>query len=176
MENEKGSNGKQQIERFRTGISLHTSRALDALAAGRPGDLIDREQMTKIVGRSCEKGEDGNGKSNVCSAIRICEQERGIVWRWSSADSAWKCFNPKECVGEGTKSVSKAARAVNRGLRVIATVDPAVLDEETRREYSLTCAIAGVMRIAGHGGARKKLEKAEITEPNTQKVLELMKR
>lgn len=163
------------VERLHGGMSLHTTRAMNRLVEGKPGDTITRDEMATIVGRDCTPG--GKGYGNVGGAIRACERERGIVWRWSRPDNAWKCLNTKECVGETTRGISSGFRKVNRALRVAATVDPKGLDDDTRREHSLNVAIAGAMRVMGHGGTRKKLEKVEsIVEPDVGKVLALMQK
>jgi hypothetical protein len=164
------------VERLHGGLSLHTTRAMNRLADGKPGDLITRDEMAGIIGRDCNPGDKGYG--NVGSAIRACIRERGVVWQWSRPDQAWKCLNPAECVGETTRGISGGFRKVNRALRVAATVNPEGLDNDTRREHSLNIAIAGAMRVMGHGGTRKKLEaKVEtIAEPDVGKVLRLMQK
>lgn len=166
----------QIYDGFRSGISIYTTRAFNRLAQGKPGDTITREEMGKVVGRDCAVGAKGYG--NVCSAISKCEREHGIVWRWIRSLSAWKCLQDSEKVGETTRGISSGVRKVNRALRVAAAVNTECLDDDTRREHSLNVAIAGAMRVMGHGGTRKKLEaKSEsIAEPDVGKVLKLMQK
>lgn len=164
------------VERFRSGLCLHTSRAVDLLSTGKPGDKLTREQMAEKVGRDCSP--DGTGYGNVQSAIRLCEREKGIVWRWIKADNCWRCLTPQECVNETSKCITGGFRRVSRGLRVAATVDPKRLDDETRREHSLNVTLAGFMRIAGHGSTRSKLATSSerLSEPDVGKVLALMQK
>ena len=164
------------VERFRSGVCLHTSRAFDVLSAGRPGDTITREEMADKTGRDCSP--TGSGYGNVQSAIKMCEREKGIVWRWVKALNCWKCLTEPERVGETSKEIGCGFRRVGRGLRVAATVNPKNLDQDTRREHTLNCAIAGVMRTMGHGSTRKRLAEVsdKLTEPDVGKVLALMQK
>ena len=162
------------VERFRHGLSIHTSRCLDLLAAGKPGDTITREAMSAHIGVECDP--QSRGYAYVQSAIRRAEREKGVVWRWSRADAAYRCLDDTGKVGETSRCMTFGARKINRGLRVAATVDPTALDDDTRREHSLNIALAGAMRILGHGGTRKKLASGDFAEPDTQKVLALMRK
>lgn len=157
-------------------LQLHSARALSLFAKGKPGDTISVDKMTEVVGRDCST--KGKGRANVTTAIKACERDRGIVWRWSRDIQAWLCLDNKQCVHESTRGISGGFRKVNRALRVAATVNPVGLDDDTRREHTLNIAIAGAMRVMGHGGTRKRLEPHadRLSEPDIGKVLKLMQK
>lgn len=162
-----------QLGTFPGAMGLHTSRCVERLKAGKHGDTIDREQMTVIVGRSCEVGD--KGYANVCSAIRHVERLHGVVWRWDKAAKAWRCLNDAERVMEATGGIKRAGRLIGRSIRVAASVNTVALTEDQRREHNLTCALAGMIRIASSGPARKRLsEQKSVVEPDAAAVLRLM--
>ena len=163
-------------ERFRSGMSIHTSRAVDALKEGTPGDLIDRNRMTEIIGRDCTDQSPGYG--NVQSAIRHVEGNFGIVWRWDRSTKAWRCLNDVEKSECSIDGVRRSRRVLGRSLRVAANVNEDALTPEQRKEHRLNCVVAGTMHLFGKSEFRKKLAAANgnIVEPNPKKVIELMKR
>ena len=163
-------------ERFRSGMCIHTSRAVDAMKGGKPGDLITREKMREIIGRDCNAGSLGYG--NVGSAINHVEGQLGIVWRWDRSAKAWRCLNDvekSECSMDGVK---RSRRVLSRSLRVASTVNEEALTDDQRKEHRLNCVVAGTMQLFGKPEFRNKLAAANgaIVEPNPQKVIELMKR
>lgn len=162
-------------ERFRSSMSLWTSRAIDALKDGKPGDVIAPEDMEAKVGRSCKCGD--SGYANVLSAINHVTRNFGVVWKWQRAISAWKCLEPAEASAESTSLVGAARRRASRSLAVAATVDPGKLDEPTRRDHSLTVAQAGMIHLCGGGAFRKKLATSDIAafkQPESKNVIALM--
>lgn len=162
------------VERLNGGMCIYTTRAFNKLAEGNIGDIITRAEMENIIGRECGPGSNGYG--NVQTAIRAVENERGIVWRWRKEIAAYKCLSHAERVSESTHEIARGTRKIRRSLRVSASVDIAAIDEDTRRQHTLNCAIGGAMRVLGHGSTRKKLESAEISEPDVGRVLKLMQK
>ncbi len=69
----------------------HTARAVERLKAGKPGDLLTRDEMATIIGRGCKTHELGYG--NVNTAIRHTERHAGIVWRWDREAQALRCLS-----------------------------------------------------------------------------------
>jgi hypothetical protein len=163
-------------ERFRSGMCIHTSRAVDALKEGKPGDLISRDKMASIIGRDVSDGTNGYG--NVNSAIRHVEGQLGVVWRWDRSAKAWRCLNDVEKSEVSIDGVKRSRRVLGRSMRVAATVNEEALTEDQRKEHRLNCVVAGTMQLFGKPEFRKKLAAANgsLVEPNPQKVIELMKR
>lgn len=161
-------------ESFRSGLCLHTSRAIDVLKIGKPGDTIDREQMAKTIGRDCDTGSLGYG--NVQSAIRHVERVNGIVWRWDRTRIAWTCLDNDQRAVETSSSLPRIRRMAGRALVVGSTVDQAKLNESDRRQFDLSVIRLGLAKTTSGADFGKKLETvAKPTELSSDKLLALMK-
>lgn len=163
-------------EHFRSGLCIHTSRAIKALSGGKPGDVILLGDMEKAVGRPCGNGD--NGRGNVASAINRVLNEKGLFWKWVRGLGGWKCFDASEKNSHVSTGMRGIHRKANRLLRVAATIDPKQLTDDERRDYTLNGALVGAIRVIGHGGTRKKLESVidKVIEPDASKVLALMQK
>lgn len=149
---------------FRHGLSYHTSKAIDKLKEGKPGDLITRAEMATIIDRDCSAGSLGYG--NVNSAIRAVEREHRIVWRWSRDDKGWKCLDSTSCVAESASAIRRARRQGKRSLRVSAAVNVAELNDQDRIVHNVNVAIAGAVELFGSSSARKRLaDTKEVAAP-----------
>jgi hypothetical protein len=165
----------QQVERTAGLLSFETTRAYNRLKDGKPGDKVTRGEMTRVVGRDCTS--TGDGYSNVRSAINRVQNEFGICWVWSRDAQAWVCQDDTGKLVTSRRHLSSAGRKIRKGLRVVATVDPANLSAEDRKDYVLTSTVASTLDLFSGAGFRKKLDKTgavQFTQPDTQKVLELM--
>ncbi len=157
-------------------MCIHTSRAVDALKEGKPGDLISRDDMAKIIGRDCDSGSNGYG--NVRSAADHVRATFGVVWNWDKSAQAWRCLNDIEKSELSISGVKKARRTIGKSLKVAALVNEDALSDDQKKEHRLNCVVAGTMQLFGKPEFRKKLSAANgsLVEPNPQKVIELMKR
>ena len=156
-------------------MGIYSSRAVDFLKAGNPGDTVTREKMAEIIGRSCDTNQLGYG--NVQSAIKHVETRYSIVWRWCKDAKSWKCLDDWERSGVTKETVRLSRKRIRRGLRVANTVDVSKLSTDQKREHGVTVAMAGVMSLCGGGNFAKRLEKIdEPLEPDATKLIELMKR
>lgn len=161
-------------------LKMETSLAVSKLKAGKPGDLITREEMAEHIGISCELNSLGYG--NVQSAIRHVEREHGIVWRWNRSQQAWEC---KDDVGK-LDDAQHAKKGINRRLgrtgRVLAAVDSSKLPAERQTEYQVELVNTGLAALATSGAFRKRtLEAIEgkadgLRRPEPAQLLELMKK
>ncbi len=161
-----------QLGPFPGKLHYSTSKAVDAMKAGKEGDTFTRLQMAEITGRSCEIGSLGYG--NVNSAIRHVESNHGIVWRWDTNRQAWLCLGPSECVKETCSTIRQARKRARRALTVAKAVDVARLDDDTRREHNLNVAVSGMLLGGSSSQFRKRLAlQPSISQPDTGKLLAL---
>lgn len=172
--NETNQNTQATLD-HRPGImGIHSSRAVEFLKAGKPGDQVTRQKMAEIIGRPCDP--HGPGYGNVQSAINRVEVDYGIVWRWDLALKVWVCLDDAQRIGVLKDSIRIAKKRVKRGLRVANTVDVAKLTDEQQREHRLSIAAAGVMHLCGSGGFVKRLQAIDKpSKPDVGRLIELMR-
>lgn len=161
-----------QLGPFPGKLHYSTSKAVDAMKAGKEGDTFTREELATIIGRNCDIGSLGYG--NVNSAIRHVESNHGIVWRWDTNRQAWVCLGPSECVNETRATIRQARKRARRAMTVAKAVDVARLDDDTRREHNLNVAVSGMLLGGSSSGFRKKLaEQPSISQPDRTKLAAL---
>lgn len=176
-EETKNGNGEATVD-TRPGITpgIYTTRAIDFLKAGKPGDVVTREKMTNIIGRDC--GLNSLGYGNVNSAIRICERDHKIVWRWDRNEKVWVCLDGSQAVDAGYSHRQRARKEVKRSLVVANSIDAGKLSDDKRRDLGVLKAAAGVMLLAGGTSFAKRLQAIgtnQPTEPDAARLIELMK-
>lgn len=160
-------------ESFRSGMSLHTSRAIDLLKTGKPGDTISPAQMQAAVGRPCESGQSGYG--NVQSAIRKVIRENGIVWEWQRTQKLWLCCNDAQKVGILGVKITRAASSIRRGIRVVQSVDAKNLTDSETKQLSVNLSLAGMMEIAGRCDTAKRLKEVDtVKQPDRDSLVKLL--
>ena len=157
---------------FRHGMRYATSAAIDKLKLGKPGDTITRDDMAKVVKESCELGTPGYGSVN--TAIKHCETNYQIVWRWDRDLKAYKCLNNSESVRVGGQLMRRARTKAKRSLRVASSVDEKKLTDEERRDHSLNVLSAGLMVTAGSSSFQKRVESDRTVGPNYDQLATLV--
>mgnify|MGYP003347408312 CR=1 FL=1 len=70
------------VEPFRYGYSIHTSRLIDHMLAGKIGDTATRDRLKEICGRSVDHGTLGNvgisrGKTSAQHSAHRMPHDRG---------------------------------------------------------------------------------------------------
>lgn len=158
-------------------MSVYTSRAIERLKSGKPGDLITRDAMSAEIGRSCDPGAKGYG--NVSSAIRHVEQNFAIVWRWSAADSAYRCLNDSERVAAAGGYINGSRKKLRRCVRVSKTVDVSKLDGDSKMVHLGHCQAAALGLLFTESKSVAKLgaeeQKGRLIEPSVDAVFSLMR-
>ena len=157
---------------FRHGMRYATSAAIDKLKLGKPGDTLDREAMAIAIKESCELGTPGYGSVN--TAIKHCETNYQIVWRWDRDLKAYKCLNSSESVRIGGQLMRRARTKAKRSLRVASSVDEKKLTNEERRDHSLNVLSAGLMVTAGSSSFQKKVKNDASIGPNHDQLATLI--
>ncbi len=168
---------KPQMGPFPGQLGPHTARAIERMKTGKPGDEITLADMSDVVGRDCSTG--GNGRGNVDTAIKRCEPDHAVVWRWQKDKQLWACLDD---VGKSMDSQKKAVhirRTARRSLRVAESVDRQKLTDDQRIQHDVNLAVTSMTYLVGQGHFRKKLAgqvgTVPLKEPEPQKLIELMK-
>ena len=128
--------------------------------------------MAKVAKESCELGTPGYGSVN--TAIKHCETNYQIVWRWDRDLQVYKCLNNSESVRVGGQLMRRARRKAKRSLRVASSVDEKKLTDEERRDHSLNVLSAGLMVTAGSSSFQKRVESDRIVGPNYDQLATLV--
>jgi len=164
-------------ESFRSGFSIHTSRLIDVMNAGKIGDMFTREKLSEIAGVDVSPEQKGYGY--VQSAIRYCERQ-GKVWRWSKADTCYRCLDAKDAANLVCARTASAHRFTGRSLRIASTVNRAdigTLDDQ--RAFDAAVLQTALARQAMGGAMRKKLESRvdtnKLTAPTPEQLAGILK-
>lgn len=164
-------------ERFRSGMSVHTSRAIDALKEGKPGDVISLGRMEQIIERQCGAGMPGYG--NVRSAIDNVRSNFGIVWEWDRSSRGWRCLSDSEKPDAAKHRTKKARKQIRRSLAILAATNQANLTADQRQQVAAQTIQLGTVLLFSSDRALKKLQTSGIELRKisvSDKVLDLMKR
>lgn len=157
---------------FRHGMRYATSAAIDAFREGKEGDQFTRDQMAKIIKESCELGTPGYGSVNV--AIRHCETNYLICWRWVKEVQAWRYLTSEEASKVTGQLMRRARTKAKRSLRVSASVEVSKLSEDQRRQHNLSVLSAGLMVTAGSSAFQKKVGSEKTVGPNFDQLSKLV--
>lgn len=159
----------EMLEPFRSGMCVFTSRAIDAMKDGKPGDKIGREAMASIIGRDCKPAS--RGYANVNSAINYV-RNRGIFWQWVRSAKAWVCLAPDQIADETQRGVSKVHRTAGRVLKGAACCDVKKLTTDQKRQFDLATTRAALARTATSAAMAKRMESAATLKVPTLEDLE----
>ena len=164
-----------KTESFRNGMCFQTSKAIDRLKEGKPGDLVSRDEMEAVIGRKCDAESLGYG--NVQSAIRYVERTAGIVWRWDKESQAWRCLTPSQAAADAGLSLKRSGRWAKKSQLTASTIKVEELQEEERLAYRATCVQAELVRLTVTGAINKRLSalaQDKVVEPvDAKKLLSL---
>ena len=152
------------------GYGPETAKLVEVLEQGQVGDILTDETLEAVCGRATSPS--GNGYSNLQSAIRKVERDKGIVWQRERGAGCIRCLNDKEkagCVGRDIKHIRKTAkRAAHRAAGV--TLDN--LEVEERKRMLVNAAQVGAIALVSETNTRKKLENRDITlTPDPKQLL-----
>lgn len=157
-------------EKFVPNCSIETTRLINLLKDGKPGDSHTRSGLSAAAKCSCETGEKGYGALQ--SAIKHCESQYGKVWRWSRANKRYECLDADGITSLLVAFLSSMHRRAGRAMRVAATVDREKLTPEKQREYDMnTLQNALVQQTSGSKmrnliATSKQLEKLSMPSPD----------
>lgn len=149
-------------EVLRKGCGIYTTRLIEEMAKGKPGDTKTREEMAQIAGLDevhplTESGR--KGYQAVRSAIRHCEGSGiGIIWSWDRASQKYKCLTPADTasvVGSDKKSIHHRS---GRALRRAETVNLNDLNPADRLKFNLDTLQVGMARASTGNAMKKRLE------------------
>lgn len=157
-------------------MSVHTSRAVERLKDGKPGDTVSLEKMEEIVGRPC--GNYTAGRGNVQSAIRHVLRHHNVAWEWDRSIKGWRCLTSIDKLEVIPAKMKRARSHLRRGMAIINTADFNDLTAEQQRILRTHSVHAGTLLLFSNPKAIQKLEQAgfEIKRPDTQRLIELMKK
>lgn len=164
------------VERFRSGMSVFTSRAVDAMKDGKAGDAISLARMEEVVGRPC--GSQTLGRANVVSAIRHVLRVHRVAWEWDRSAKGWRCLSSIDKLEVMPTKMKRARSQIRRGLAIISTANYEELSAEQQKTLKTHAVHAKTVLLFSTPRSMKKLQDAgfEIRKPNMHKMLELMKR
>lgn len=154
---------EQQATPMHGSRCVWTSKAIDAMKGGKPGDKITREQMTAILGRDCSVGQRGYG--NVQSAINHVESTYSVAWKWSREQQAWICLDSSGKAIEAKHRGDSGARKIRRGLRIAATVDRSALGKDELATLDRTVIQLEMARVSMSSPMTKRIESSGAVKP-----------
>lgn len=156
------------------GVSITSSRLIDRLKTGTPGDVITDEDLTSVCGKDTRP--NGKGYSSLQTAIRYCEREHNVVWRRIKGADCIKCLEWSERLEQDNKYRRHIHRTAKRSVRVVNSIDTSELKPSDQREVNIRTAQMMTLASMSSADMRKKLEARDIQEPlDMPKLLEAMR-
>jgi len=153
--------------------SIWTSRAIDALKSGKPGDKIDRQQMERLVGLPCHP--QSRGYSSVNSAIKTVRRQFGLGWLWSRSEKAWVCLDASGNYRAAKAKTAEASRKVRTAQQFQAITDRSKLDDQERGDFDRNMIQVEMARLSMSSPMAKRLEQTgAVKPPDLDKLASLM--
>ena len=156
---------EQTIEKtpMPNGLAKETSILIDMLKDGKPGDTITDEAMFDHCGK--QTCSSGSGYGNLETAKKYVLTNNGVVWYRVRGAGVIKCADAKE-IGMDSKQTLKAiARRSKRGLKKIATVDLADVEDSDKSEFLAMSATLGTVAMFSKTSTQKKLSARCVEKP-----------
>lgn len=146
-------------------LSEETQKARDRLASGNAGDTIDQRSMSLILGCDCD-GAKSRGYSIVNRALKWCEKEHELVWRWDREEKCWRCLVDREKPIDLDNRKRRIRTHAKRQLVVTQTVDYTNLSEIDRAKVAVHAVLAAAFSAMAGPRIGKKLLQV-VNEPYT---------
>lgn len=151
-----------------------TSKAIEAMKDGTPGDTITLAEMEKVTSERCESGT--RGRSHVDSAKRHVLRTYGVYWQWSREEQGWVCCDSSQkidAVQQFEKTITKKAK---RNLLILSTVDDTELDAGAKRQKQLSEIMNSMTISLSSKKLRKQLteEDRRLIEPDYDQLKKLV--
>ena len=144
------------------GVTAATAQLVDVLRRGKAGDTATDDQLCGVVGASCAVG--GPHYGHLQSAIRISRRQYGVVWQRVPKAGYLKCLDAGERVTLSKCVTERVHKLARRGVQILATVDPAQLDDKQRSEFGAQLAIAGTLAAMSTTTTRRAFVDHGVTQ------------
>jgi hypothetical protein len=155
------------------GCGVHTSKAIELLKTGKPGDTLTDEQVSAHVGKNCGVGKAGYG--NLVTAMNRVLKDHGVLWVRVRGARALKCCKWDEKHESAGGDMKRAYRAAKKGARKVAAILLDDVPAEKRSEILALGAQLGTIAQFSRGSSTKALEARHVTKPlDMTETLKLM--
>jgi len=139
-------------------LSEEVQKARERLSVGTIGESIKHDAMAILLECEC-LGSKSPGYSIVDRALKWCEKEKQLVWRWNRKTSSWHCLADADKPIDLDNRLKRAHKNAERRLVVTSTVKFEELDEINRAKIAVHTVLAGAMvAMSGRRIGQKLLE------------------
>ncbi len=156
-------------------MRLATVKLIEVMSKGSPGEVLTDERTSVISGHDTHVG--GNGYGYLCSAIRYCLREHGVVWRRVRGEARIECLSDDQKIDLADWERRGINRRTRRSMRTLGSVDPSRLSDEKRKEHLVLAAVCGTLletssprtiKRLGGDGTPKALDMSRLLTAMTQ--------
>ena len=135
-----------ETQRVYPALALATSRLIERLKGGEPGDTVTDEELTAIVGN--DTAPSGKAYKNLQSAVRWVRRD-GVVWSRVRGEGVLKCLQHRERTDVSESYVQRSGRAAKTALQVARATRVAELSSDEAKRHTAIVARAAMQAAAG---------------------------
>ena len=153
------------------GISLASSKLIDLLKTGMPGDVQTDETLTLACGKDTRVG--AKGYANLSTAIRHVLRNHGRVWQRIKGAYAIKCLEPGEVTDSSASDMRRIHRTSKRSVTKLLTLNETDVDTSDLARYHAMLAQHGTLTMFSRANTTKTLETRGVkTNIDLKRLLE----
>ena len=154
------------------GMHPRTMALVDALKTSTAETITD-EDLMRIAKTSTRPDDQGPGYASLCTAIRHCRRNYGIIWSRVRGANCIRRLTAPEIVTEASAELQALGRRSKQTTYKLMAVDGEKLPEEDRPRYNAMTAQLTALTIFATANTTKKLEARNVdTSPDPQRLLE----
>ena len=144
-------------------VSVDTSLLAGELAKTSVGDVLTYHTMSEKIGRDVQ----GVARTNLTSARRIVQRENNMVFGAVSGVGV-KRLDDVEISATSDDTLARIRRASHRGIKRMACVVVANLNNAQRIEFNTRASALGMLNHVTKSGSMKRLE--TVVADNQEKL------
>lgn len=139
--------------------SATTLELVELLKDGKPGDIINDDEVVRLIGKGIAVGESAYQPFH--TANRYVVEHFKVFWKRVPGKRCIKCYEAAEMLGETKAGLKSIRRKARRTATLSASIDRSKLSpEESKEALSLTAQLGCVAAFAT-SNVTKKLDVAD---------------
>ncbi len=151
------------------GMALATEKLIERLKAGRVGEVVTDEELTRVAGKNTRP--NGDGYANLQSAIGYVSRRHQVVWSRQRGACAIKCLSADEIVTAGESDLETVHRRSKRAVLRLNIASSVETDAAKLPRLHALLAQHGTLAAFSRHDTLKKLEARQVQQPLDMKRL-----
>ncbi len=150
-----------------------TSKLIEYLASGKPGDECTDEELGDLIMMELNTKPGNAAYRYLRSAINYLLANHGILWERVRGQHCIRCSDDKEKVAKAVSELSGIRRKAKRASRVTLSTNTLNLTAEERQRHAAMTYTATFIYDAASNKAQERLIETGVPRYDQTKMLEL---